>query len=245
MALQASVRRPAYRLYQLAWTGLDWLYPPQCGGCGRQGTRWCLECQRSTEVIQSSCQRCGQPLTETGLCYDCQATPPPYHALRSWAVFNGPLRNAMHRLKYQGDVALGEVLARPLIQMLRELSWEADFVTAVPIGVARRAQRGYNQAALLALPLALGSGLRYRPRALRKQRETRTQVGLTVVQRRENVAQAYQANSKLVKEKRVLGVDDITTSGATIEACAMALIQAGASQVYGLTLAHAATQFTG
>jgi ComF family protein len=126
--------------------------------------------------------------------------------------------------------------------MLRELDWETDFITAVPISIARRAQRGYNQAALLALPLALGSGIPYRPRALTKLRETRTQVGLTVLQRRENVAQAYQANSRLVKEKRVLVVDDITTSGATIEACAMALLQSGAHCVYGLTLAHAASQ---
>jgi predicted amidophosphoribosyltransferase len=126
--------------------------------------------------------------------------------------------------------------------MLRELSWEVDFITAVPISVARRAQRGYNQAALLALPMALGINVPYRPRVLRKVRETRTQVGLTVTERRENVAQAFQANPSLVRQKSALVVDDVTTSGATIEACAMALLDAGALQVYGLTLAHAASQ---
>lgn len=240
MFVPGNLGRPAYRLYQLAWTGLDWLYPPSCGGCGKAGVRWCADCQGQTPRLPPTiCQICGQPMQKAGLCCSCRENPPSYTALRSLAAFNGPLRQAMHRLKYARDIALGEALARPLLQMLQQLEWPIDLVTAVPIGVARRAERGYNQATLLAFPLALAGGVPFRPQALLKVRETRSQVGLNHAQRRENVSEAFQARSEIVAGRRVLVVDDVTTSGATIEACASALSKAGAPQVFGLTLARA------
>lgn len=237
-----SVRRrqPAYHLYRWAWAGLDWLYPPVCGGCGKRGKRWCFDCQQKTQLVSPVvCQVCGQPWGGQGICQDCRSSPPHFAALRSWAFFSGPIRQALHRLKYRGDIALGEVLARPLIQKLVELEWRVDLVTPVPMGVARQEQRGYNQSALLAWPLALGSGDRYLPTALLKIRETPSQVGLSMAQRKSNVTGAFQARQELVAGKRVLVVDDVTTSGATLEACALALKEAGASQVFGLTLARA------
>jgi ComF family protein len=145
----------------------------------------------------------------------------------------------MHRLKYQGDLALGEALAQNLVALFRNLAWQVDLVTAVPLGVARRKERGYNQAALLAFPLALACGIPYRAKALQKVRQTRTQVGLNVAQRYQNVEGAFRAERTVVAEKRVLVVDDVTTSGATIRVCSSALLEAGARQVYGLTLARA------
>jgi len=144
-------------------------------------------------------------------------------------------------LKYSRDIGLGEVLARPLFDMLYHLMWPIDLVTPVPMGVARQAERGYNQATLLAFPLSLASGIPFRSQALMKVRDTRTQVGLNLTQRRENVFKAFKARSEIVATRCVLVVDDVTTSGATIEACASALIEAGARQVFGLTLARAVT----
>jgi len=123
--------------------------------------------------------------------------------------------------------------------MLNSLSWDIDIITAVPLGVARRKERGYNQSALLAIPLSLGSGKTYESRALYKIRETRSQVGLTWMQRHENVVEAFHARSNYVKGKSVLVVDDVATSGATLGACAHALLEVGARQVYCLTLARA------
>jgi len=231
----------AYKLYRAAWACLDWVFPPVCGGCGKLGLRWCLECQQNQIFIPAQiCSRCGEP-TSTGVnCQRCLRTPPLYEALRSLAVFDGPIRNALHRLKYEGDVALGEVLARPLICLLQELNWQVDMITPVPIGVARLAERGYNQAAKLAWPIALFFRTPYRSNALFKVRNTATQVGLTIEQRRQNVSGAFEADPQWVAGRRVLIVDDVTTTGATLDACTQALLSAGANQVFGLTLARAA-----
>jgi ComF family protein len=232
--------RPAYLIYQwfLAW--LDWVYPPYCGGCGLRGTRWCSSCQENTQVISPPvCQNCGQNQRYAGTCERCRESPPHYLALRSWAAFNGPLRKAIHRLKYKRDITLGETLAQPMIESLGRLDWKIDVVIPVPLGVARQAERGYNQAALLARPIAWNFDWEYEPKSLSRTRETRTQVGLNLEQRRDNVTDAFQASSVSVSGKRVLVVDDVTTSGATMDACASALLKASAKEVYGITLARA------
>lgn len=229
-----------YYLYQWFWTALDWLYPPNCGGCETLGVRWCPDCYNNTRrVLPPFCDLCGQILRVEGVCARCAKTPPRFTAVRSWAIFGGSIRNALHRLKYRRDVALGEVLSRPLIEYMQQVDWNLDLVVPVPLGVARKRERGYNQAALLAKPLALKLALAYRPRALSRIRETQSQVTLGRVQRRQNVAGAFQARSTLVTGKNVLLIDDVTTSGATLDSCADALLQAGADEIYGLTLARA------
>ena len=240
------VVRPAYHLYRLAWTSLDWVYPPRCSGCGSIGSRFCDHCLQQIQSIQPPiCSICGRSLIAPGVCRTCQKSPPGFAAMRSWALFSGPLRNAMHRLKYKRDVALGDTLAQPMIRLFASSGWTIDLVTAVPAGVARRAERGYNQAALLARPIALSQGTPLRLDALHKSRETRSQVGLNAMERLRNVENAFEADSGCVQGKRILLVDDITTSGATVTACTQALTRAGAQQVYVLTLARAAESFAG
>jgi len=235
-----KIEQPEYRLLRWAWSGVDWVFPPICAGCKRPGFYLCTPCMVSVRHIpEPICGRCGQGIEHAGLCPACRVDPPAYIALRAWAWYDGPIRSAIHRLKYEGDMAMGEVLSQPLIQMLREFRWPVDLVTAVPVGVARRAERGYNQAALLAWPLATGCSLSYQSRALVKRRETRTQVGLNRMERRQNVEMAYQARREFVAGKNILVIDDVATSGATLDACTKALLDAGANQVFGLTLARA------
>ncbi|MFC1879810.1 ComF family protein [Chloroflexota bacterium] len=136
-------------------------------------------------------------------------------------------------------------MARYLIGFLRVLAWPIDLIAPVPMGKARKAERGYNQAAFLALPLALGCRIPYQPKALIRSRQTRSQVGLTTEQRRVNVAGAFKANPDIVRDKTVLVVDDVATSGATMDACALALKDAGAAVVYGLALARASRDMQG
>ena len=239
MTLPVTMGQPAYRIYQLAWAGLDWLFPPLCGGCKKPGERWCVDCQNQTKRIPNNiCKVCGEVLPVAGVCDVCIKSPPPFEALRSWAEYNGQIRNAVHRLKYAGDIALAEALARPLIQFIQELNWDIDLITAVPLGIARRKQRGYNQASLLALPTSLGIGKPFIPKALHRTRETRTQVGLSAADRRLNVKGAFTAMNKSVDKKCVLVVDDVTTTGSTMASCALALLDAGAEKVFGITLAR-------
>ena len=230
----------AYQAYRLIWTGLDWLYPPSCGGCNAVGSRWCVECAHNTQVITPPiCPICGQVQRSDVACERCQETRPHYVALRSWSVFGGVVRNALHRLKYKRDVALGEALAQPMIHSLQAQAWPIDLVAPVPLGLARLAERGYNQAALLARPIALFLGLAYCPVIVQRARETRSQVGLSAAARRENVSGAFRALPERVRGKRILIIDDVTTTGSTLDACAQALMEAGADRVYGMTLARA------
>ena len=239
MPLPVTSHHPAYLLLRWAWAGLDWLFPPICVGCKRPGVYLCPDCQNKIMPIPPPvCDRCGQSTHEPGLCADCQTNPPAFSHLRSWAWHTGPVRNAIHRLKYEGDLSLGEVFSRPLIPIIRDTGWDVDLVAPVPSGIARQAERGYNQAALLAWPVARACRLLYRPSALYKVRETASQVGLSRTQRRQNVEKAYQARADLVHGKKVLIIDDVATSGATLEACAVALLDSGASQVYGMTLSR-------
>ncbi len=231
----------AYRAYQFLWAALDWIYPPQCGGCGIQGTRWCMACADKTKVIKAPvCPRCGRVQNNDFLCASCQSDPPHYTALRSWAIFGGTLREAIHQLKYNRNVALGEILARPLVQCVLGLNWTLDVVIPVPLSLARLAERGYNQASLLARPMALSLGISYQPGGLARVKNTLSQVGLSAPLRRQNVAGAFRADWQYVGGKSILVVDDVTTTGATMDACACALLDANAIRVYGLTLARSA-----
>jgi len=159
--------------------------------------------------------------------------------MRSWAVFESPVQNALHTLKYRRNIGLGESFATQMAEFLKLLQWPVDIFIPVPLGKKRLKERGYNQVALIARPLAYEIGLEYSPRALWKARETRSQVGLSISKRRENVHNAYQADPKVVKRKSVILMDDVATTGSTILACTDALLSAGAREVYAITIARA------
>jgi competence protein ComFC len=233
-------KRPAYLIYHWFWKSLDWVYPPACGGCGERGNRWCLKCQNGADQLGIQvCLACGYPSRTLQGCLVCHGKKSPLKALRSWAFFSGSIREALHRLKYKRDMALGEALAQPLIGLYNTLGWGADMILPVPLSSDRLNERGYNQAAFLAQPIALACGVTYASHALKKIRNTPSQVGLSSHQRRENVSGAFWADRACIRGKRVVIVDDLMTTGATLEACGQALLDAGASVVWGLTLARA------
>ena len=159
--------------------------------------------------------------------------------MRSWAVFDSPVQNALHTLKYRRNIGVGESFAVEMAKFFRTLQWSVDIFIPVPLGKNRLKERGYNQVALVARPLAYEIGIEYSPRALWKARETRSQVGLSISKRRENVRNAYQANPKVVKRKSVILMDDVATTGSTILSCTDALLSAGAREVYAITIARA------
>lgn len=219
---------------------VDLVFPPTCGGCKASGVRWCHNCQEQTKkILPPICSLCGQIIPTNGLCKRCLTSPPYFKAIRSWAEFGGPIRNALHDIKYRKNIGLGESLSQHLVNLLRQNNWDIDLVIPVPLGDEREKQRGYNQAALIAKPLASYLQLPYNPRTLRRIRETISQVELSLVERQTNVKGAFQACRQHVHAKSILIIDDVTTSGSTLNACSKTLIEVGARAVYGLTVARA------
>ncbi len=229
-----------YGLYRIFWASMDLLYPPICGGCAQKGARWCKNCSNAVKLIsQPLCKICGLPQQKDEICPACKRNPPFYNGLRSWAIFEGPVRQALHRMKYKQDLGLGDALAAEMLDFLRDLNWNIDIVIPVPLGKQRLRERGYNQAGLFARPLALANAWRYLPRSLKRIKETKSQVGLSASERQQNVFGAFLAEREKIFGKTVLVVDDVSTTGATLNSCAEALKKSGAKAVYALSVARA------
>ena len=226
-----------YHLYQWRFVFQDLLLPPGCAGCRVVGSHWCDECKaKQMPIMGPVCEYCGIPQRSEKICASCQSNPPAFDQVRSFARYENPFRKGIIRLKYHGSAALGEVFSVFLIQMLLSLQWKFDMVLPVPLSEARHKKRGYNQTALLAHPISHYFNLPYQPYILQRVRDTRSQVGLTGGERRENLKNAFLAYEKAVHQKTVLLVDDVFTTGSTLSACALALKSAGAGQVYGIAL---------
>jgi len=199
-----------------------------------------LDCQGKVQVIGASvCDACGLPQASMGLCERCRQSRPTFRLLRSWTVFESPVREALHRLKYRRDIGLGEALSNQMSGFIERLGWPIDALIPIPLGKKRLKERGYNQVAMVATPLSIQLGLDYRPFALVRARETRSQVGLSAAERQENVRDAFFADSVKIKGRTILLMDDVSTTGATLSSAAEALLESGAREVFAVTIARA------
>ncbi len=189
----------------------------------------------------SSCTICDLPLGDQpqAVCSRCAQKRPPYLTLRSWGSFEGPLRAALHRMKYRRDLGLGEALSRSFSEFISGLNWDVQLLVPIPLGKERLIERGYNQVGLVAGPLAMRMQIIYKPNALVRIKNTKSQVGLSVIERKLNVTNAFRAISSQVVNRNILLLDDVATTGATIESAADALLAAGANKVYAATIARA------
>ncbi len=236
--------RLKYGFYHLLWSGLDLLFPPACGGCGKLGTRWCDDCNSQMIFLpQPICDICGEPAIQKGICERCKKQNPGYEMLRSCFVYTEPVRTALLKMKYHQQLGLGEVLSSYMAIYLQKCEWELDCIIPIPLSEQRFKERGYNQVNVIAHPLSLMIGWKYLPGALKRIRHTTSQVGLSGGERRKNVQGAFQANPKLAAGKNILLIDDIATTGATIEAASIALRAAGAKNVRALTFARAIPKY--
>lgn len=219
---------------------LDVIFPPRCVCCGHDGQWWCATCQAQVQVIPDPvCPQCGRPQHNTLLCSLCRHSPPQIDGIRSAVIFEGPLREAIHHLKYRGRTSLAEPLGSLLIAHWQAAPLPADMLVPVPLHHARLHERGYNQSSLLAEQLARASGLPVVEAALKRIKATLPQITLDAAQRKANVQDAFEACPDLVQGRQVLLIDDVCTTGATLEACSHALKQAGAKSVWALTLGRA------
>lgn len=233
------------RLRQVADVGLNLLFPPLCAGCERLGESFCSRCAQDVEPVPlPQCMRCGRPQPKaTTRCADCARHPKdPLTLTRAAALHISPLREAIHALKYKAQPELAPLLARYLSAVYAAEPWcnlpqPITAVVPVPLHPQRKEERGYNQAELLAEHFSKAVHLPMQPTWLERKRETRQQVGLGPSERQSNVEEAFCATAA-VANQRLLLIDDVYTTGATLRACAAAALSAGATAVYGLTLAQ-------
>jgi ComF family protein len=218
---------------------LDLLYPPQCPGCGRVGVLFCDRCRSLVQAYPADvCFRCARPQLIRGLCPTCSAIGSSLEAVFPATIFVGPIRKAIHDFKYEGVRDLAIPLADWLLAAWRLYDLAADLIVPVPLHSKREAERGYNQSALLAEVLGRGVRVPVNKHLLSRRRATLPQVGLSLQQRHRNVEKAFACQNSLL-DKVVVVVDDVCTTGATLEACAEVLRDAGAMSVWGFTLARA------
>lgn len=232
---------------------LDFFLPTSCAYCrsqvGDSGIPFfCSACWADFSVMGGpACPTCGRPFespealvsSPAHVCGQCRLRPPKYDQAVSVGHFEGPLREAIHRFKYKPCRALGKPLSQWMTRNIR-LAPDIDLVMPVPLHRKRLRQRGFNQALLLAhgVSSAYRIGLSYDN--LVRTRYTRPQVELTGEERIKNVAGAFALRRpQEVEGKRVVLVDDVFTTGATMDECARVLKQAGASEVISLTAARA------
>ncbi len=238
-SLELETRLGPRWMKRMLKAGLDLLFPPHCAGCGIAGEMWCVDCQSKTQVIHGRlCPTCGKPLRQRGRCRSCALAPMPL-TVRSYAKYKGPLVRALLQLKYRPNRNLAALMAAWLIQIYKRETWPVTLVVAVPLGKVRMRQRGYNQAGMIAREVAKALHLPYAPSVLKRVRETRSQVGLNASARFENVCGAFYSDPNDVADEVVLIIDDLYTTGATMSACAHALLQARAKSVYGMSVARA------
>lgn len=233
---RTSWRRQAVHLLDRA---LSAILPPACISCRKAGALFCDQCRADLAWVKPPvCERCGRQLDD-GRCRACRDQHPGLQ-IRAAVWFCGPIMPAIHQLKYRGISAAAAPLAGLMVEGWRLWAAPVDLVLPVALHPSRVRERGYNQATLLARHLGRELGLPLREDALFRIRHTRPQVGLSGVERRTNVRGAFHAAPELVAGKCILLVDDVCTTGATLDAAAGALFAAGARGVHAYCLARAA-----
>lgn len=226
-------------LQRLISAGLDLLYPPRCVGCGQIGTFWCDSCDANTSYLTGPCCRiCGSPRPVQGLlCRGCQADPMPLF-VRSAAHYAPPITRPILALKYPPTRGLAAFFAHRLHQIYVRVSWSVDVIVPVPLSDSRQKKRGFNQGELIGREFARLAKVPQHAALLRRIRRTPSQVGLTPIERRDNLESAFEARPE-VSGARVLLIDDLYTTGATLRACSNALLDPRVRHVHGLTVARA------
>ena len=228
------------QLVKLKGTALDLLFPRHCVGCGKEGNFLCHSCRQALPRLSPPlCPKCGRPQPSGILCPGCVPWQSEIDGIRSPFRFDGVMRDAIHQLKYRNLRALVVPLAELLQDYFVTNPVPAEVLIPVPLHPKRLRERGYNQSCLLARELGKLINLPVVDDCLIRQRHAPPQARTTTVEERRNdIAGAFACRDQRLRDKPVLLVDDVSTSGATLDACAAALKAAGAASVWGLVMAR-------
>jgi len=228
--------------------GLDWLIPPQCLACRdavAEASGLCVACWSKLSFIEAPfCEKLAIPFPyeqgEGAVSAAALADPPLWDRARAALLFDDAARDLAHALKYRDRHEAGLIMARLMRRAGADILASADGVIPVPLHRFRLWRRRYNQSAILARHISKGSGKLFCPGLLSRRKATRSQTGLDQEERQRNVEGAFivpEENRPLVVGKSFVLIDDVRTTGATLEACTQALKRAGAARVDVLTFA--------
>ncbi|MEN7972768.1 MAG: ComF family protein [Verrucomicrobiota bacterium] len=229
---------------------LDLLYPRRCLGCGVSSPETfqyiCWDCWSDAARVEAPfCDLCGDPVAgavDHGfICYSCSAEKPSFDAARSACRYDGVVGEALRQLKYEKALWVAPDMAELLHNCLdAEYSeYSFDLIVPVPLHHVRRRERGYNQSATLAHELGRRMECQVLPGALKRIRPTATQTNLTAKERLSNVVGAFEYKKESwLNDRRILLVDDVMTTGATVNVCAKTLKRGGATSVHVITVAR-------
>lgn len=214
--------------------------PRWCLGCGKEGPYICPACARKLpRIIPPVCPLCGLPRISQSLCPSCLRHRWAIDGIRSPFRFEGLVRQAVYQFKYNNLRDIASSLAGLMAIYLDKNQVPGEVLVPVPLHRKRLKQRGYNQSRLLAGELGKITGMPILTDCIRRQRPTPSQADTTsITQRIDNVRDAFIASTINSKMASIILIDDVATSGATLNACAVALKQAGARSVWGLTIAR-------
>ena len=233
------------RLKHMLKSIINFILPPLCPMCNHpvdEANMLCAHCFKELHFItRPYCQRCGNPfefdIKGDGVCAACLKQEPPYHMARSVLVYNEGAKKLILPFKHADRTDLTGLLCQFLLKEYSDLITEADIIIPVPLHITRLLLRHYNQAALLAHRLAKVKHRRYEPNILKRVRATPSQGHMNAKERKQNVHKAFAIlNPKKIVNKKILLVDDVMTTGATVEECTKILLNAGANRVDVLTL---------
>jgi ComF family protein len=211
----------------------DWLLPPACVLCGREGhdgRDLCRACAAELPYLETACRRCAIPLPQAGICGRCQQKSPTFDVAHAVFDYSPPVAQLIQRLKFNGKLynarLLGGLMAERLAAAQVELP---ELIVPVPLHTARLRERGFNQALELARPLARGLGVPLAAGLCRRRQATAPQTGLDARARRRNLKGAFEVCG--TSAGHVALVDDVMTTGSTVEVLARALKRAGVGRV--------------
>lgn len=220
------------------------MLPPRCAGCGdvvADPQSFCADCWGEIDWLGTGCcRRCAVPIEGSvhDVCAGCEALPPLIVRTRAVARYDDATRGLALRLKHGRKVGLAKFMGHAMALRLTDVDEDAVLVP-VPLHRARLWKRGFNQAALLAKEIGKHVERPVQPDAIRRIRSTEPMVRMTPAQRQKNVRGAFSVTSpESIAGRSVILVDDVRTSGATLEACAKSLLGAGARQVEAILWAR-------
>ena len=206
---------------------------------------FCDKCMENLPFnIGHTCVKCGEPIGGMGeYCIHCKNQKPYYKKNISVFLYKHPIDSFIRKLKFDNGKYLAETLSNFIAGEVAKMDVNFDYVIPVPLHEVRRKKRGYNQAELLCQALNHKLLLNVDNSILLKTRNTPTQAGLSRNERIDNLEDAFEVSDKSkIKGKTILLVDDVFTTGTTINECSKTLLEAGAKEVYSITLAHANTK---